>query len=76
MQRPSQYWIRWKYRFFYNAYLPEIAAEHEYDFLSARGFALGYIGSVILLVFNLLMIQSPESFGVPEGSFAPRFSFF
>lgn len=60
---------------FYNAYLPEIAEEHEYDFLSARGFALGYIGSVILLVFNLMMIQFPEWFGVPEGSFAARFSF-
>ena len=60
---------------FYNAYLPEIAEEHEYDFLSARGFALGYIGSVILLVFNLFMIQFPEWFGVPEGSFAARFSF-
>jgi UMF1 family MFS transporter len=60
---------------FYNAYLPEIAEEHEYDFLSAKGFALGYIGSVILLVFNLLMIQFPELFGVPEGSFAARFSF-
>lgn len=60
---------------FYNAYLPEIAEEHEYDFLSARGFALGYIGSVILLVFNLVMIQFPEFFGVPEGSFAARFSF-
>lgn len=60
---------------FYNAYLPEIAEEHEYDFLSARGFALGYIGSVILLVFNLLMIQFPGWFGVPEGSFAARFSF-
>mgnify|MGYP005848797821 CR=1 FL=1 len=60
---------------FYNAYLPEIAEEHEYDFLSARGFALGYIGSVILLIFNLMMIQFPESFGVPEGSFAARFSF-
>jgi UMF1 family MFS transporter len=60
---------------FYNAYLPEIAEEQEYDFLSAKGFALGYIGSVILLVFNLVMIQFPELFGVPEGSFAARFSF-
>ncbi|WP_111671478.1 MFS transporter [Algoriphagus litoralis] len=60
---------------FYNAYLPEIAEEHEYDFLSAKGFALGYIGSVILLVFNLAMIQFPDFFGVPEGSFAARFSF-
>ncbi len=60
---------------FYNAYLPEIADEQEYDLLSARGFALGYIGSVILLIFNLLMIQFPESFGVPAGGFAARFSF-
>jgi MFS transporter, UMF1 family len=60
---------------FYNAYLPEIAQESEYDFLSARGFALGYIGSVILLVFNLVTIQFPEQFGMPEGSFSARFSF-
>lgn len=60
---------------FYNAYLPEIAEESEYDFLSARGFALGYIGSVILLVFNLVTIQFPELFGMPEGSFSARFSF-
>lgn len=60
---------------FYNAYLPEIAEEQEYDFLSARGFALGYIGSVILLIFNLLLIQFPDWFGISEGTFAPRFSF-
>jgi len=60
---------------FYNAYLPEIAKEEEYDFLSARGFALGYIGSVILLVFNLVSIQFPDLFGMPEGSFPARFSF-
>ena len=60
---------------FYNAYLPEIATEEEYDFLSARGFALGYIGSVILLVFNLVTIQFPDLFGFSEGSFPARFSF-
>jgi UMF1 family MFS transporter len=60
---------------FYNAYLPEIAEENEYDFLSARGFALGYVGSVILLVVNLLMIQFPEAFGIPAGGFAARLSF-
>jgi MFS transporter, UMF1 family len=60
---------------FYNAYLPEIANDNEYDFLSARGFALGYIGSVILLVFNLMTIQFPEWFGLPEGSFPARLSF-
>mgnify|MGYP005748068107 FL=1 len=60
---------------FYNAYLPEIASEQEYDFLSARGFALGYIGSVILLVFNLLTIQFPEWFGLEPGSMPARLSF-
>ena len=60
---------------FYNSYLPEIAKEEEFDLLSAKGFALGYIGSVILLVFNLVNIQFPEWFGMPTGSFAPRFSF-
>jgi UMF1 family MFS transporter len=60
---------------FYNAYLPEIALRSEYDHLSAKGFALGYVGSVILLVFNLLMITFPEWFGISDTSFAPRFSF-
>lgn len=60
---------------FYNAYLPEISEEKEYDFLSAKGFALGYIGSVILLVVNLLMIQFPSSFGIPDDGVAARLSF-
>jgi MFS transporter, UMF1 family len=48
---------------FYNAFLPKIASEDNYDKLSARGFVFGYIGSVILLVFNLLMIIKPDLFG-------------
>lgn len=60
---------------FYNAYLPEISEENEYDFLSAKGFSLGYIGSVILLVLNLLMIQKPEWFMIPDDGIAARLSF-
>lgn len=60
---------------FYNAYLPEISEEKEYDFLSAKGFALGYIGSVILLILNLLMIQFPSAFMIPDGGIAARLSF-
>lgn len=45
---------------FYNAYLPEIATEEHFDRLSAKGFSLGYIGGVILLVFNLALILFPE----------------
>jgi len=45
---------------FYNAFLPEIVTEDNYDKVSARGFSLGYIGSVILLVINLVLIMMPE----------------
>lgn len=60
---------------FYNAFLPEIATESEFDFLSAKGFSLGYIGSVILLVVNLAMIELPEVFGLSDGGQAARWSF-
>ncbi len=42
---------------FYNAYLPEIATEENFDKYSAKGFSLGYIGSVILLLVNLAMVM-------------------
>lgn len=48
---------------FYNAYLPEIVTEDRLDQTSARGFSMGYIGSLILLVFNLIMIMKIEWFG-------------
>ncbi|QDH77572.1 MFS transporter [Echinicola soli] len=60
---------------FYNAFLPEISDFEEYDILSARGFALGYIGSVILLIINLVMIQKPEWFLLSDGGSAARWSF-
>lgn len=44
---------------FYNAFLPEIATEDHFDQLSARGFSMGYIGSVLLLVINLVLIMNP-----------------
>ena len=47
---------------FYNAFLPEIAPPEMQDKVSAKGYSLGYLGSVILLVFNLLMIMKPEWF--------------
>lgn len=51
---------------FYNSFLPEIATEDRLDNLSARGFMMGYIGSVILLVFNLIMIMKPEFVGLTQ----------
>lgn len=53
---------------FYNAYLHEIVTPDRMDAVSARGFSMGYIGSVILLVINLVVMMMPDLFGIPEGS--------
>ena len=42
---------------FYNAYLPEIATVDLHDKVSAKGFSRGYIGSSLLLIFCLVLIQ-------------------
>ncbi len=47
---------------FYDAFLPEIASEDQMDKVSAKGYSLGYIGSVILLVVNIVMIENPDWF--------------
>ncbi len=60
---------------FYNSFLPEIVTFDRYDRVSARGFSFGYIGSVLLLVFNLLMIEQPTWFGIQSVQFATKFSF-
>ena len=60
---------------FYNSYLPIIASEEKYDSVSAKGFAYGFIGSVILLLINLLVIQKYEWFGIAEESIAVKLSF-
>lgn len=60
---------------FYNAYLPEITTPDRYDKLSAQGFAMGYIGSVILLIVNLAMIMKPDLFGLEEGKITSQISF-
>lgn len=50
----------WNSLVFYNAFLPEIAEVKDHDRISARGFTMGYIGSMILLVICLSMIMSTE----------------
>lgn len=64
----------WSSIVFYNAYLPEVAHPEDQDRVSAKGFIYGYIGSIILLVINLIMIQMPETFGIDSGT-ASRISF-
>ena len=60
---------------FYNAYLPEIAYPEQQDNVSARGFIYGYTGSILLLLFSLMMVQKPEWFGITDETLAPRLTF-
>jgi UMF1 family MFS transporter len=51
----------WGSLVFYNSYLPDIAYPEQQDKVSARGYSMGYIGSVILLIVNLVMIMGAKS---------------
>ena len=65
----------WGSLVFYNSYLPDIAFEEQQDAISAKGYSLGYIGSVILLLINLAMIMKSDWFGFEDAIQAMRFSF-
>lgn len=53
----------WGSLVFYNSYLPDIAFEEQQDQISAKGFSMGYFGSVLLLLLNLAMVMKPDWFG-------------
>ena len=50
----------WGSLVFYNSYLPDVAFEDQQDKLSAKGYSLGYIGSVILLLISLAIVIGKE----------------
>ena len=50
----------WGSLVFYNSYLPDIAHKEQQDKISAKGFSLGYVGSVILLLICLAMVMMVE----------------
>ncbi|HEX5669884.1 MAG TPA: MFS transporter [Chitinophagaceae bacterium] len=60
----------WSSIVFYNSYLPEIAAPEDRDRISAKGFSMGYIGSVLLQLVSLVLIMKGDLFGInaAEGS--------
>lgn len=61
---------------YYNSFLPVIAKPEDHDRISARGYSMGYLGGIILLLFNLTMILKPGWFGIPaDSSLPPRLSF-
>ncbi|WP_394973269.1 MFS transporter [uncultured Croceitalea sp.] len=54
-----------------NSYLPDIAYPEQQDGISAKGFSLGYIGSVLLLLFNLSMVMLPKLYGLEDSAGSP-----
>lgn len=71
----------WGSLVFYNSYLPDIAFPEQQDKISAKGYSLGYFGSVLLLIINLAMVMKPGIFGIldepanPASMKAMRYSF-
>ncbi|MBL7952976.1 MAG: MFS transporter [Flavobacteriales bacterium] len=61
---------------FYDAFLPEIAEPKDHDRISARGYTMGYIGSVLLLILNLLMVMDPDGDGVTLLGLSDRMTLF
>jgi len=50
---------------FYNSYLPEIAAENDRDRVSAKGFSLGYLGSVLLQLIGFGLVMAMPNNPLP-----------
>lgn len=61
---------------FYEALLPHIARPNDLDRVSARGYAFGYLGGGLFLLFTLISILRPDWFWMPDRQFAVRASFF
>jgi MFS transporter, UMF1 family len=59
---------------FYNAFLIEITTEDKRDKISSWGYGSGYIGGVIMLLLNLMLIKNAESLGIST-ELAVRISF-
>jgi UMF1 family MFS transporter len=69
----------WSSLVFYNSYLPDLVEEQLRDRVSARGFTLGYAGSVLLQIICFIFVFKPQWFGI-TGKFdtnylPPRLSF-
>ncbi len=50
---------------FYDSLLPDVANEKNIDYVSAKGFALGYLGGGLLFLINVLWVLQPGLFGFP-----------
>ena len=57
---------------FYESLLPHLVDGPELDRVSSAGYAIGYLGGGVLLAVNLLMIQQPALFGIPDAGVGTR----
>ena len=65
----------WSSLVFYNSYLPEIADEADQDRVSAKGFTMGYIGSVLLQIICFVLLFKKEMFGLTTASQSLQIAF-
>lgn len=65
----------WGSLVFYNAYLPEIATPDMQDTVSAKGYAYGYVGSILLQLVCFVFVFFPDTFGLSGAGQASRVSF-
>ena len=65
----------WGSLVYYNSYLRDITYPNQTNIVSAKGYTMGYIGSVLLLLINLIMINFYESFGFESEIIAMKSSF-
>jgi MFS transporter, UMF1 family len=57
---------------FYESLLPHLVGQDQLDRVSSAGYAIGYLGGGMLLAINLVMIQKPELFGIPDAGTGTR----
>jgi len=60
---------------FYDAFLPEVVTPDRYDVTSARGYSMGYYGSVTMMILCLILIMNHSTFGFSNAGEATRVSF-
>lgn len=60
---------------FYDALLVGAAEKKRFDFVSALGYSLGYLGGGVLFALNIAMVTRPDLFGLSGASAAVQASF-
>ncbi|MDJ0812586.1 MAG: MFS transporter [Woeseiaceae bacterium] len=61
---------------FYDSLLVDVTRPRYFDFVSALGFSMGYLGGAVLLALHVWMISSPATFGLDNSTEAIRYAFF